>query len=102
ESQSETSTFTLMFGLAAWKSSTTACQTTCSSGAPHIMNVISTGLAEVLPAGGGVVGAALVQLASSRLAIRMENSIFFMIPSGVFRVSPQHSSCGVDPGSALC
>src|SRR4026208_1848319 len=75
ESQSETSTFTVIFEFAFWKSSTTACQTASSSGAPHIMKLISVGPWEEAPA---PHEASSIEAITSRPAIN-ENLLFIFL-----------------------
>src|SRR5512146_1149214 len=74
ESQSETSTLTVMLGLAVWKSATIWFHTSSSAGSPHIIMLISTG--PVLAAGAGAP-----QAASTRLATTTTNKNFFMLLS---------------------
>ena len=83
ESQSETSTFTVMDGLAEWKSSTTACQTASSSGAPHIMKVTSVALS---------AAGAPPHAASSMLATTMTKSSFFIFFSFCFDLTGRFHS----------
>ena len=73
-SQSDTSTFTLMPGLAASKSETICFQTASSSGAPQALKVMVTGSVLPVPA-----GLAPPQAESSRIVtIATENINFFI------------------------